>query len=43
MQKTEKKMKKLTDKIVKYYALKGKVKFVKLIWKKMLMNNLVFM
>jgi len=31
MQKTEKKMKKLTDKIAKYYALKGKVKFVKLI------------
>jgi len=31
MQKTEKKMKKLIDKIVKYYALKDKVEFVKLI------------
>jgi len=31
MQKAEKKMKKLTDKIVKYYALKDKVKFAKLI------------
>jgi len=31
MQKTEKKMKKLTDKIIKYYALKDKIKFAKLI------------
>ncbi len=31
MQKTEKKMKKLTDKTVRYYALKDKVKFAKLI------------
>ena len=31
MQKIEKKMKKLTDKIAKYYVLKGKVKFAKLI------------
>ena len=31
MQKTEKKIKKLIDKIVKYYALKDKVEFVKLI------------
>ncbi len=31
MQKTEKKIKKLTNKIAKYYALKDKVKFVKLI------------
>jgi len=31
MQKTEKKMKKLIDKIAKYHALKDKVKFVKLI------------
>jgi len=31
MQKTEKKMKKLTDKIAKYHTLKGKIKFAKLI------------
>jgi len=31
MQKIEKKMKKLIDKIVKYYALKDKIEFVKLI------------
>ncbi len=31
MQKTKKKMKKLTDKTAKYHALKGKVEFVKLI------------
>ncbi len=31
MQKAEKKIKKLTDKIVKYHALKSKVEFVKLI------------
>ncbi len=31
MQKTEKKMKKLTDKTAKYHALRGKVEFVKLI------------
>ncbi len=31
MQKTEKKMKKLTDKIVKYYTLRNKIEFVKLI------------
>jgi len=31
MQKTEKKMKKLINKIVKYHALKDKVEFVKLI------------
>ena len=31
MQKTEKKMKKLTDKTIRYHALRDKVKFVKLI------------
>ncbi len=31
MQKTEKKAKKLTDKTARYYALRGKVEFVKLI------------
>jgi len=31
MQKTEKKVKKLTDKTAKYHALKDKVRFVKLI------------
>jgi len=31
MQKTEKKVKKLTDKIAKYHALKDKVEFAKLI------------
>ncbi len=31
MQKIKKKMKKLSDKIVKYYTLKDKVEFVKLI------------
>jgi len=31
MQKIKKKMKKLTDKTVKYYTLKDKVEFVKLI------------
>jgi len=31
MQKAEKKTKKLTDKTARYYALKGKVEFVKLI------------
>jgi len=31
MQKTEKKIKKLTDKTVRYHALKDKVEFVKLI------------
>jgi len=31
MQKTEKKVKKLTDKTARYHALKDKVKFVKLI------------
>ncbi len=31
MQKAEKKVKKLTDKIAKYHALKGKIEFVKLI------------
>jgi len=31
MQKTEKKIKKLTDKTARYYALRDKVEFVKLI------------
>ncbi len=31
MQKTEKKVKKLTDKTAKYHAIRGKVEFVKLI------------
>ncbi len=43
MQKTEKKMKKLTDKTARYHALRGKVGFGKLVWKKMSMNNSVFM
>jgi len=43
MQKAEKKVKKLTDKTARYHALRGKVKFVKLVWKKMLMDNSVFM
>jgi len=43
MQKAEKKTKKLTDKTAKYHALRGKVEFVTLILKKMLMNNSVFM
>jgi len=43
MQKTEKKMKKLTDKTAKYHALKGKVGFAKLVWKEMPMDNSVFM
>ncbi len=43
MQKAEKKMKELADKTARYYALKGKVRFVKLVWKEMPMDNSVFM
>ncbi len=43
MQKTEKKTKELTDKTARYHALRGKVEFVKLIWKEMFMDNSVFM
>ena len=43
MQKEENRMKKLTIKSAKYHALRGKVEFVKLVWKEMAMNYSVFM
>jgi len=43
MQKTENKMKKLTDKTARYHSLWGKVGFVKVVWKEMFMDISVFM
>ena len=43
MQKTENKVKELADKTARYDALRGKVEFVKLVWKEMPMDNSVFM
>jgi len=43
MQKTEDKVKELADKTARYDALRGKVEFVKLVWKEMPMDNSVFM
>jgi hypothetical protein len=36
-------VKELANKTARYHALRGKVEFAKLVWKKMLMNNSVFM
>ncbi len=43
MQKAEDKVKELANKTARYHALRGKVEFVKLVWKEMPMNNSVFM
>ncbi len=43
MQKEENKVKELTIKSARYHALRGKVEFLKLVWKEMAMNYSVFM
>ena len=43
MQKTENKMKELTNKTARYHALRGKVEFAKLVLKEMPMDNSVLM
>ncbi len=43
MQKEQNRAKEMTIKSARYHALRGKVEFVKLVWKKMAMNYSVFM